>query len=57
MTRSDLLHIMGALEAVQTELEQLMVSEDWFVTEVVDQVESALQIIEENLNGNEKESN
>lgn len=57
MTRSDLLHIKGALEAVQTELEQLMVSEDWFVTEVVDQVESALQIIEENLNGNEKESN
>ena len=52
MTRSDLLHIKGALEAVQTELEQLMVSEDWYVTEVVDQIESSLQIIEGELNEN-----
>ena len=49
MKRIDLLHILDALESAEAEFEQLMLDEEWFVTEVVDKLVSAKQIVEEKL--------
>jgi hypothetical protein len=45
LTKSELNLIKDALESAQTEFEQLMLDEEWFVTEVVDLQESALEIV------------
>lgn len=45
MTRSDLLHVLGALEDAEIELEELMKEQEWYVTSVTDRLLSAKQII------------
>lgn len=44
-SKSELSLIKDALEAGQTEFEELMREEEWFVTDVVDLQESALEIV------------
>ena len=52
MNRTELIHILSALEACEAELEQLVASNDWYVTSVTDQVTSAKEIVLGELNEN-----
>lgn len=44
MTRLELYHVIEALESAKAELEELQASEDWFVSDSLDQIKTALQI-------------
>lgn len=46
MTKADKEHIKEALLACYAEFEELMYTKDWYVTSVVDQIESSLEILE-----------
>ena len=52
MNRSDLLHVLGALEDAEAEFEELMKEKEWCVTAVVDHLLSAKQIITQELSTN-----
>jgi len=43
--RVDLLHILGALESFEAELEQLEYTHDWFVADSADRLASSKQIL------------
>lgn len=45
LTKADLHHLLDALQAAEEELEQLMYDKEWFVTDVVDQLASAKEIV------------
>ena len=45
LNKSELTLIKHALESSQCEFEELMREEEWFVTETVDMIESALEIV------------
>jgi hypothetical protein len=45
MTKSDLNHILDALECAEAEFEELMIEREWYVTNVTDRIQSAKQII------------
>jgi len=45
LSKSELNIMLLALESAKTEFEQLMLDEEWFVTDVVDLQESALEIV------------
>jgi len=45
LSRIELALIHDALESAQAEFEQLMLDEEWFVSDVVDLQESALEIV------------
>lgn len=49
MNRSDLLHILSALEDAEAEFEELMKSKEWYVTSVTDRISSSKLIIIEEL--------
>lgn len=49
MKRIDCLHVRDALESALEELEVLQQQEEWFVSPSIDRLESALQIINEEL--------
>ena len=49
MDRSDLLHVLSALEDSITEFEELMKEKEWYVTAVTDKLFSAQQIITEEI--------
>lgn len=51
MTKADLLQILDALDSASAEFEQLMLDEEWFVTEVVDKLEEAATRIKDSLAG------
>ena len=44
-SRSELRLILEALESAQAEFEQLILDTDWYVTDVIDLQESALEIV------------
>ena len=44
-SRSELHLILEALESAQAEFEQLILDTDWYVTDVIDLQESALEIV------------
>lgn len=46
MTRADREHIKEALLACYAEFEELMKTKEWYVTDVVDQIASSLEILE-----------
>lgn len=46
MTKLELYHLTEALEGAKAELEELEQSEDWFSSGVLDQIYTALQILE-----------
>ena len=46
MTKADKEHIKEALLACYAEFEELMKTKEWYVTSVVDQIESSLEILE-----------
>jgi len=56
VTKTDLLHVLDALEAAEAEFEELMVEREWYVTSVNDRIASAKQIItqEITLHGNNR---
>lgn len=45
LSKSELTVIKHALESAQCEFEELMHEKEWFVTETVDLLESALEIV------------
>lgn len=45
MTRIDLYHITEALESARVELEELQETEDWFVSDSLERIFIALQIL------------
>lgn len=45
MTKADLHHLLSTLEAVETELEELIYEKEWYVTDVIDQVKSSLELV------------
>lgn len=49
MNRSDLLHILSALEDAEAEFEELMKEKEWYVTSVTDRISSSKLIIIEEL--------
>lgn len=49
LTKSDLRHILEALDDAEVEFEELMNEREWFVTYVVDKLISAKQIVQEEL--------
>ena len=49
MNRSDLLHVLGALEDAEAEFEELMKEKEWYVTSVTDRITSSKLIITEEL--------
>ena len=52
MTKSDLLHVLNALDAAEAEFESLETTKDWYSTtgEVVEQLVSAREIIVTEIN-------
>lgn len=46
MKRADREHIKEALLACYAEFEELMKTKEWYVTDVVDQIESSLEILD-----------
>jgi hypothetical protein len=46
VTKVDREHIKETLLACYAEFEELMYTKDWFVTSVVDQIESSLEILD-----------
>lgn len=53
MTKADLLHILNALEAAEEEFQQLIYDQEWYVSDVVDQLASAKEIVETQLKESE----
>lgn len=49
MTMNKLKHLLNALEAAEAEFEALMDAHEWYVTEVIDQIASAKQILKEEM--------
>lgn len=47
LTGPELWNVREALESAKAELEEMEATEDWFVTEVLDRIETALEILEE----------
>jgi hypothetical protein len=47
MTKIELYHIVEALEGAKAELEEMQQSEDWFVSDSLEQIEIALEILRE----------
>jgi hypothetical protein len=45
LNKSELTLIKDALESAKAEFEELMLEKEWFVTDVVDLQESALEIV------------
>ena len=45
ITRAELMLVKDALESGKAEFEELMLEKEWFVTDVVDLQESALEIL------------
>ena len=45
MLLSDLKHVLDALEAAEAEFEELMNTKEWFVTDVIDRLNSAQEIL------------
>jgi hypothetical protein len=45
MTKSDLHHILNALEAAEVEFEQLIFDKEWYVSEVVELIASAKELV------------
>lgn len=50
MTRLDLYHLMDAFDTCLAELEELERSEGWFSSDCYDVIDSALEIIQRELN-------
>lgn len=46
MTKADKEHIREALLACMAEFEELMYTKDWYVTSVIDQIESSLEVVD-----------
>lgn len=38
-------HVISTLEDCAAEFEELMIEKEWFVTEVVDRIETALEVL------------
>ena len=49
LTKADLFLVKDALESAQAEFEQLMLDKEWYVTDVVDLQESALELVNTSL--------
>lgn len=49
MTKADLKHIWDALDAADTEFAELMAEREWYVTDVIDQIHSAKEIVHSQL--------
>jgi hypothetical protein len=49
LSKNDLRHLLNAIEAAEAEFEELMLEREWYVTEVTDQLASAKQIVQEEL--------
>lgn len=49
MIRSDLLHVLTALEDAEEEFSELVLEKEWYVTAVTDKIESSIQIIKQEL--------
>lgn len=49
MTKADWHHILEALEEAETEFEELINEQEWYVSDVMDRLASAKQIVESQL--------
>lgn len=49
LSRNDLRHLLNALEAASAEFEELMNEREWYVTDVVDVLASATEIVQSEL--------
>lgn len=49
LSKSDLRHVLEALDDAEAEFTELMNEREWFVTYVVDKLASAKQIVQEEL--------
>lgn len=51
MTKTDWLHLLDAVDDALTEFNELINEKEWYVSDVVDKLGSARQIINEHLEG------